>query len=531
MLIAAQAADDDLGWEMDFDDPLHDPFQTFTIPEFGAEMTPPGKILNSSRETNAGAEPAGGQLLVIEDLSYMRPASNSSEKEERYRWANFSIELPEGWDPALEGGRYEGNLTLEGACALVRISWFEDSGIDPESCLRQAVRAYRSEYLRFSVLTVEAGEPVAVGGQWASSLNVYYKYGDQEAQKRLIAWSSPVSGRFFYAFFWSCPEAWEANLEKFELLFESFRDEGFERYVELEPRPNTLDGWGLVLSEILSSYRFAAVPTQPNPEVEVKVVMKSHREGGRVNQLASEEIVSPTRKGAVPLREEALQKLLRDRGYGVAILQRGGAYWVVVQDPLGRWQAISSVARAERGLGTLIGPGEAEWYRGLVVDGPKEATSEDAKGSSDLVVEKNCEPPREVHLKPAAEVNLTWILGLRDLLDRYRYSQEESESGSFLRAQVLWALLEREGYDAWLVTGYQGHPLYQEMWVVLSHPGGGYVAVRLAAAGDGGGLGEIVSDVERFDGIAYDTSLQYSCLHPDRGLSIDPGMVRTPAPG
>src|SRR5690554_5567829 len=101
LLIAAQAADDDLGWEMDFDDPLHDPFQTFTIPEFGAEMTPPGKILNSSRETNAGAEPAGGQLLVIEDLSYMRPASNSSEKEERYRWANFSIELPEGWDPAL----------------------------------------------------------------------------------------------------------------------------------------------------------------------------------------------------------------------------------------------------------------------------------------------------------------------------------------------------------------------------------------------------------------------------------------------
>jgi len=301
--------------------------------------------------------------------------------------------------------------------------------------------------------------------------------------------------------------------------------------VELEPRPNTLDGWGLVLSEILSSYHFAEVATQPNPEVGVKVVMKSHREGGRVNQLASEEIVSPTRKGEVPPREEALQKLLRDRGYGVAILQRGGAYWVVAQDPEGRWQAISSAASAERGLGTLIGPEEVEWYRGLVVDGLKEATSEEAKGSSDLVVEKNCEPPREVHLKPTTEVNLTWILGLRDLLDRYRYSQDEPGQGSFLRAQVLWALLEREGYDAWLVTGYEGHPLSQEMWVVLSQPGEGYVAVRPAAAGDGGGLGVIVSDVERFDGIAYDTSLQYSCLHPDRGLSIDPGMVRTPAPG
>lgn len=525
-LIPASGDDEELVWKMEFTD-------QFSIPGFGSEMSLDGKIPDISTATAAGSELASGRRLSTEDLFQLRLDPKNVEEEERYRVANFSIELPPGWNATLGGDRYEGNLTLEGTCALVRIGWFEDSGIEPEDVLRQVIRAYRSDYLRFSILTAEAGEPITVGGERASSLNVYYVYGGQESQKRIAAWSSPTSGRFFYASFWSCPESFDEKLEKFEQVCESFRDEGSERYVELEPRSVPQDGWGTVLSETLASCHFAKVAARTSPEVEVKVSMKSHREGGQVIQLASEEMVSPTRKGGDPPREGAILKLLQDEGYEVSLLRRGGASWVVVRGPEGRWQAISSAtAETKSGLGTLVGPDEEEWYRGLVVDGPEETAGEEEEStSSETVVEKDCDPPREVHLEPAAEVNLTWILGLEDLLELYSYSQEESDPGFFHEAQVCWALLKREGYDALLVTGYEGHPLSQEMWVVVSHPGEGHLAVRPAASGDGGGLGEIVTEAERFDGVAYETSLQYSCLHPDRGLAIDPGMIRTPGPG
>ena len=67
------------------------------------------------------------------------------------------------------------------------------------------------------------------------------------------------------------------------------------------------------------------------------------------------------------------------------------------------------------------------------------------------------------------------------------------------------------------------------MWVIVRHPGSGHVAVDPGAAGDRG-LGEIVSGAEWFHGVGYETSLQYSCLHPGEGLAIDPGAVKTPAP-
>jgi len=521
-----------------WDENFGDLFELNLDPNFGAGMNLEenlaGNISNDSNEVDENAEPAQERYLIMEGLSTLLPDSNiTGEDESRHRGANFSFELPPDWKATSDGDRNEGKLTLEGACALTSIGWFDDSGVDPQSCLRQVVRAYRSESLRFPVLTAEQGEAVNVDGQRASSLNVYYRYGSQESQKRLVAWSSPVSGRFFYASFWSCPETWDENLEKFERLLESFRDEGSERYVELEPRSTTLDGWGTVLQETLQSYHFARAATPSNSEVGVKVVMKTHREDGQVSQLASEEIVSLTRGTDVSLREAALQKLLLDRGYSALILRRGGAFWVVVQGPEEKWQAISSAALGTgRGIGTLVGPDGVEWYRGLVVEGPKEMAREKENASQDpAVIEKDCDPPRQVHLKPMTKVNLTWILDLRDLLDLYSYSQEGTDPGSFQRAQVCWALLKREGRDAWLLTGYEGHPLHPQMWAVVRHPGDeGYAAVKMTAAGDRGGLGEIVCDAEHFEGIAYETSIQYSCLHPDLGLGIDPGAVKTPAP-
>ncbi len=529
LFIPTSGAEEGFDWDVNFGDL----FELNLDPNFGAEVNPEdnfaGNMLNGSYNTNATAEPALEQRLVMEALPALLPDSNTTDEEEdRFLGANFSFELPPGWKATTSGNRDEGNLTLEGACALASIGWFEDSGVDPDDVLGQVVRAYRSESLRFPVLTAEQGEAVAVGGQRASSLNVYYRYGGQESQKRLVAWNSPVSGRFFYASFWSCPEAWDENLAKFEDLLASFRDEISERYVVLEPRSVTLDVWGTFLQETLQSYHFASFTTPQSPEVKVMVTMKSHRVGDQVNQLASEEIVSLTRGTNDFSVERSLQNLLQEKGYRSLTLQKGGSFWVVVLGPEGKWQAISSAAPGtEKSIGILAGPDEDGWYRGMVVDG----LAEEKPSLAQAIIEKDCDPPRQVHLKPKTEVNLTWILDLRDLLDLYSYTQEEPDPGSFHRAQVCWALLKREGYDALLVTGYVGHPLYPQMWVVLRHPGDeGYVAVKTTAVRDRRGLGEIVSGDEYLEGIAYDTSLQYSCLHPDRGLMLDPGSVRTPAP-
>lgn len=442
----------------------------------------------------------------------------------------LAFETPAGWRVEVAGEFKEGNLTLAGACASAQIGWFEDSGIDPEGVLRQVVRGYRGGSLRFSVLTAEPGDPVTVDGQRGKTLEVYYRLAGQESKKRLVAWSSPLSGRFFYASFWSCPDSWDENLAIFTAFLESFTDGGSYGFVVLEPRRPALDGWGTLLSLTLQSYHFSGDYDRENPVVEVKVAMKSRREGGRVDEVTSEEVVSLARGAQVPADVQALQEFLVERGYGVAILRRGGDFWPVVQGPEGRWQAVSIEGPGQgRGLGSLVYPEEEDWYRGLVVDYPEDRSEN--RSFEGLKIEKDCDPPLMVDLAPASEVNVTWILGLKDLLDRHSYVSGRPDLDPFHRAQICWALLKREGYDTLLVTGYEGHPLHHGMWVAVRHPGGGgHLAVAPAASGEGG-LGEIVSGSEYLRGIAYETSLQFSCLHPDKGLSIDPEAVRPPPMG
>ena len=343
-LLSAPSAAEGLVW----DDATWDLFEILPVRPVGAadgaDPAPARDISNRSAGTEA--EPAQNRSMlleaVMESLSKgMGGPEITEDGEGRSRGSNFSFVLPRGWKAAPRGDLDGGNLTLEGPSALATIVWFEDSGIDPEILLRQVVRAYRSGSLRFSVLEVEPGEAVTIDGQRASTLNVFYIYGGLESQKRIVAWSTPRSGRFFFASFWSVSEAWDANLGAFEALLASFRDEGAEGYVELEPRTATFDLWGAVLQETLRSYHFERVAIPPSPEVGMRVVLTAHREAGRVDQLASEEIVSST-PAAIPPREAALQALLLDRGYAAAILRRGGDFWLVVQGPEGGWQAISS---------------------------------------------------------------------------------------------------------------------------------------------------------------------------------------------
>jgi len=541
---------DGAGFEDGFDDLLNFTPMAGDGVGVGAGVGAEGVEAGANRSGQSGDEGAyerpGTELeagSMMEGMTFVSMNSSPGDCGNRTRGANFSIQLPAGWTAAASGDRIDGNLILEGNCARAFMGWFEDFGVDPEILLRQVVRAYRSGSLRFTVLEAEPGGAVEVDGQRGSTLNIYCIYGGQASQKRLVAWSSPSSGRIFYASFWSCSDLWEENLEEFEAVLASFRDEPFEGYAVLEPRSATFDGWGTVLRETLQSYHLERVDDPISPEVTVRVSLTSRREGGRVDQFASEEIVSSTRGAEVPSGVSFLGSLLVDEGYRAVILRRGGAFWVAVQGPEGRWQAISSTEAESRGMGILVGPEEVEWYRGILVEVTErpepevggwtmeggEAAAGHALSLDRTSAVKDCDPPRQVRLAAAEEVNLTWILELEDLLDRYNYSHQEADPGSFLRAQICWALLEREGQEALLVTGYEGHPLHPRMWVAVTHPGGAYLAVD-PAAGDGG-LGEIVCGSEYFQGIGYQTSAQYSCLHPDRGLSIDPETVRAPAPG
>ncbi|MDF0590695.1 hypothetical protein [Candidatus Methanocrinis natronophilus] len=506
-------------WTLSFGDLFDQDLDGISRSDLILMRVPPGKGDGPGGPAAGGPAPAGGDPRLLGRSGGCDPSDPC-----------LAFATPAGWRAEVAGEFNEGNLTLAGACASAYIGWFEDSGIDPEGVLRQVVRGYRAGSLRFSVLTAEPGDPVTIDGQSSSTLNVYYRYGGQESKKRLAAWASPISGRFFYASFWSCPDEWDENLASFTAFLESFKDGGSYDFVVLEPRRPALDGWGTLLSLTLQSYHFSGCYDRENPVVEVKVAMKSRREGERVDEVASEEVLSLIRGAQVPADVQALQEFLVDRGYGVAILRRGGDFWPVVQGPEGRWQAVS-IARSGQGggLGSLVDLDEAYWYRGLVVDYPEDRIEN--RSFEGLKIEKDCDPPFMVDLLPASEVNLTWILGLRDLLDRHSYVPGGSDPEPFHRAQICWALLEREGYDALMVTGYEGHPLDTGMWVAVRHPGGGgHLAVAPSSCGDGG-LGEIVSGAEYLRGIAYETSLQFSCLHPDKGLSIDPETVRTPAMG
>jgi len=83
-------------------------------------------------------------------------------------------------------------------------------------------------------------------------------------------------------------------------------------------------------------------------------------------------------------------------------------------------------------------------------------------------------------------------------------------------------LLEGARYDASLMTGYEGHPLWDRVWVVVKYPeSDGYVAVE-TLGGCGAGLGNVVFEEVYGEGIMYNTSLQYSHLHPEIGMWLEP---------
>ena len=73
------------------------------------------------------------------------------------------------------------------------------------------------------------------------------------------------------------------------------------------------------------------------------------------------------------------------------------------------------------------------------------------------------------------------------------------------------------------MLSYKGHPLEEHMWVVVEAPNekGRYVAIETANVDENKrlvNLGRVVSDEAYFRGIMYNTSEQFSRLHPEEGI-------------
>ena len=505
------------------------------------DLSEKGKFLEREFAQESGLSfQEGDRSLGDEDGHYV-------ERFDRYQDMNITFVYPEGWKLISRGDLSWGKISIDGTCTRITLNWLKDPGLDPESCLDQVARAYRSESLRLPVFTAKKGTAV-VNGQSAATLDLYYKYGLYGAETRLVAWTSLRSNRFFYASVTPCPSSRDQDLDIFEQMIESFQDIGRDNYVELDPRSTVSDAWAIVLQDLLNSYHHVGSANSTTPGVKVTLDFDVYRSSDGVDHLSSEEDIVLVDSFVDDSRACAVQELLETSGYRSALMETHGVVWVVVQDFDGKWQALSLPLDIERCVAVLVLPDSGcGWYSGLIRNegddyevcgiedkaGGKSARrisgGEEIEGtvgriqysSLDTALEKDCDPSCHVKLPFQRKVDLAWSMGLRDLLELYSYAREESQPDYARASQVCWALLEGDGYDASLMTGYEGHTLGDRVWVVVKYPGSdGYVAVE-TLGGCGAGIGEIVFEDVYCEGIMYNTSLQYSYLHPESGMWLE----------
>jgi len=147
----------------------------------------------------------------------------------------------------------------------------------------------------------------------------------------------------------------------------------------------------------------------------------------------------------------------------------------------------------------------------------------------DFYVLKDVDPSRHVQLERPNQVNQSWADELQGTLDSYSYQRKYQENifDCSNTSQISWAFLEAKGYDARLMFSYKDHPLGQHMWVVVRYPyeEESYVVVEATNANgksDFMHLGKLTFDDKYYHGIMFNTSMQYSWLHPEEGMWLVP---------
>jgi hypothetical protein len=217
------------------------------------------------------------------------------------------------------------------------------------------------------------------------------------------------------------------------------------------------------------------------------------------------------------------------------LIQSKGNIWVAVRDASGRWQSVSlNPIEPGRMVGVLVGGlNEGIIYENisdLAMNNPVGLGDENISSNTDSdiidrVTSRDCEPSKYVELIQPSSENKTWIDDLQKVLDGYNYekSYKENVFDCSNTSQICWSILQGKGYDARPMMSYKGHPLDPHMWVAVKYPYGAerWVAVETANTDMNKRLvhlGRTTTKEDYYRGIMYNSSQQFSRLHPEEGM-------------
>lgn len=485
-------------------------------------------------------------LLVLDFLCTCSYAADDGLKN--FDDMGFSFQYPAQWSVHSASGDHDhedeegnsqasGKLELNGPRVRISINWTRDPGISPETILDQIEKTYNSGEVK--IISSKRGEVTMKGEpERARVMSLSYELKDCKSSKRFAVWNSSRSDRLFLASISSpgCSSELEqstgtASAALFDSLISSFTDREERTQLTLGPRSND-EEWTLVLGDLLSSYHYSQSKTLPARIARVQVLHTLLPVNGTY-QLDSQEVIWVDLPNDAALRAGSVQSLLLREGYDARLAQRSGEIGVAVQDPSGSWQLISvNPAKPEKSVGVLAnGTREALIYESL--EELAEENRMDIKGLNldtgdidiDKLMQKDCEPSRYVELMQPSDVDESWEESLQKVLEGYDYDEHYQENvfDCSNTAQICWSVLQGKGYDARLMMSWKGHPLGPHLWVVVPYPyeEGRYVAVETANT-DGDmklvHLGKVATDNDYYRGIMYNSSAQYSRLHPEEGM-------------
>jgi hypothetical protein len=487
-------------------------------------------------------------VTVVSFASIPFPAAAKSEDSDLSSSLDFGFAIPDGWTvSAPAGGPVAGNLSLTDSCSRISLNWSRDPGMNLREILNQIKGAYDGNGVR--IISSELGERSSEGRR-VETLHLIYEFNGYRNEKRFAIWNSSKSDRLFLASLSACSNIDNDNSDNtdnkadnangktygsynkinnialFDSFVDSFSDLGNGETVKLR---STLPAgaWGIVLGDLLSSYHYKDAKTLPGRTVRVSVLHSLTPQNG-IYVLDSQEAILVEPQVTAATRAGAVQEILQQAGYDARLVQMGGEMAVSVRDPSGGWQKVSiNPTSPERMIGVLANStGDALMYPDLA----QLAAANGIINKIDVhnIVQKDCEPSRFVELKAPEEASQSWLDDLMDVLESYDYGEyyEENVFDCSNTAQVSWSLLQQKGYDARLMMSYAGHPLDPHMWVVVKYPDEAdrFVAVETANTDSSKKLvhlGKIVNDSDYFRGIMYNTSVQFSRLHPEEGIIFE----------
>lgn len=396
-----------------------------------------------------------------------------------YQGPDFSLDYPADWTVlgSDSGSHVNGSLRITGPGNRLTLSWIRDPGFDLEEILDQIEKAYGGGEVK--VISSKRGE-MKTKDLEAKTLNLDYEFKGYGKRKLIAVWNSSRSDRLFLASLSSCADGDGGNLALFRESVTSFVDQGSREHAKLGPKP--LNGaWPHVLADLLSSYHYKEARTLPGRAFHVQVGFELMPQNGSYVLDSWERIwTDPPEMAAA--RAGALAQILQQAGYDTRLAQARGEIAVAVLDPSQKWLQVSlNPASPQKMVGVLAnGTWEAVMYRDF---GDLANDNGIVRGFDlDRLVQKGCEPSWYVELKALADANQSWLAGLRETLASYDYDEyyEENVFDCSNTAQICWSVLQQNDYDA------------------------------------------MVDDAAYLKGIMYNSSMQFSRLHPQEGMNLEP---------